>query len=115
MKINIPKIILIVASFVIVIHSSMAAPKYTEYGKIVFYGTGWNDEALLVSLNAPFIDLGCTSKDGYVASKTVNAGYNGHKSALLAAFMSGTKVKLVLDGCHPHGRPKIIGVQMYKP
>lgn len=50
-------------------------------------------------------------KDGYMTLESDNAGYRSHTSVLLAAYMSGKSVSLVLEDCTA-GRPRIIGFNM---
>lgn len=83
-------------------------------GKITSYFTGWNSEQVKVTIaGATYIEGDCPTKDGYMTTESDNSGFKSHTSALLAAYMSGKSVKLIIDGCGPAGRPKIIGVHIF--
>lgn len=102
----IPCIILIVFPF-----AAFAAVE-TPTGKITGYYTGWNQDRVRVTIEgADYTEGGCNLKNGYVTAASENPGHATHVSALLAAYIAGKPVRLVIEGCN-NDRPKIWGVYM---
>ena len=87
---------------------SSTAVVYTATGNITSYTNEWLADAVLVSVNVPYVDLGCQFSDKY---ETLPSDPANHvmEAELLAAFLSGKTVSLALQGCSLT-RPRIIGV-----
>ncbi|AJQ96048.1 hypothetical protein [Gynuella sunshinyii] len=97
---------------VLCISFNAAAVEKTPIGKITGYYTGWNHDQVRVTIEgADYTEGNCETKDGYVTEDSDNSGYKTHISALLAAYMAGKPVGLIVEGCL-RGRPKIWGVNM---
>ena len=98
--------------FFVSLSSSAFAFEESPKGKITGYYTGWRVDAVRVTLEGTsYTEGNCIHKDGYMTLESDNAGYKSHASALLAAYMSGKPVSVILEGCAA-GRPKIIGVSI---
>lgn len=98
----------------LLVSSAVLAVEESPKGKITGYFTGWNSEQVRVTVDgATYAEGNCQAKDGYMTSEMDNAGFKSHTSALLAAYMGGKSVKIIVDGCGQVGRPKIIGVYIY--
>jgi hypothetical protein len=82
----------------------------TDIGTITRYTAGWGDDQVLVSTTAPAVANGCNDSDGYITNPNT-PGNHAFQAALLAAFLSGKHVQLVLQGCW-NDRPQIIGVNV---
>lgn len=79
-------------------------------GKITGYYTGWAKDLVRVTIEgATYTEGNCPNKDGYVTAEYDNTGYKTHTSALLAAYMSGKSVSVLVEGCI-EGRPRIWAV-----
>ena len=104
-----------VISFVLVFLSTnvFSEPVRSSRGTITGYFTGGGTEAVRITIsNATYSEVAeCIARDGYVTTE-MDAGFKSHTSALLAAYMSGKTVNVVVDGC-AMSRPKIIGVEIY--
>lgn len=92
------------------VNTVFAAATATPKGKITGYYTGWAADQIRVTIEgAAYVESNCPIKDGYITRDSDNSGYKTHTSALLAAYMSGKSVTLIIDGCI-EGRPRILGV-----
>lgn len=89
---------------------------HTGVTTITGYHTGWGQAMVRVTLQGGIYNefAACTEHDGYVVmpETSYDNGYETHISALLAAYMAGKKVQLVLSGCALN-RPRIIGVSVF--
>ena len=56
----------------------------------------------------------CSNMTYYVVSKQNNPVFEEIYSLLLAAHVSGTKVKLWVSGCSPHNHPEIQHAKTFK-
>lgn len=92
---------------------SAQATVVTASGQITFYGVGWSGNVVRVQTTAPFVANGCAATDGYMTDAT-DPGNPAYQQALHGAFLSGRSVQLVLSGCTGTGRPKIIGVNVFR-
>jgi hypothetical protein len=79
-------------------------------GKVIGYYTGWAKDEIRVAIEgATYAEGNCPVRDGYVSIDSDNTGYKTHTTALLAAFMSGKPVTIIVNGCIDQ-RPRIWGV-----
>jgi hypothetical protein len=114
------------------------APVFEAKGSIVGLLTGWSADTMSVRLDNEYRDPNqfinakdCNpqysrlvmpqASDKFIYCPTTRAGYaldpseegiKVHEAVLLSAFLSGREVVLVLRGCAPYGKPRIIGVGM---
>ncbi|WP_196137447.1 hypothetical protein [Aliikangiella sp. G2MR2-5] len=89
---------------------SLLAAETSVKGKITGYYTGWGSDTVRVRIEgATYAESDCPVKDGYMTSESDNKGFKTHTSALLAAYMSGKSVSIVVEGC-VNSRPRIWGV-----
>ena len=106
--------LLIIALVVLGKHAPVAHAQTTivatDVGTITGYTVGWDADQVLVSTTAPALANGCAASDGYITNPSA-AGNHTYQAALLAAFLSGKHVQLVLRGCY-NDRPQIIGVNL---
>ena len=104
MKNRIALLLLLMASY------NINATELSPKGVITGYYTGWGSDTVRVTIQgASYNEGNCATPDGYVTAKSDNSGYTTHASALLAAYMSGKPVTIVVNGC-VSGRPRIWGV-----
>jgi hypothetical protein len=91
----------------------LSDPVRSSRGTITGYFTGWGAEAVRITISgATYSEVPtCSPGDGYMTTDA-ESGFKSHSSALLAAYMSGKTVNVVVDGC-VSGRPKIVGVEIY--
>lgn len=81
-------------------------------GKITGFYTGWGKDQVRVTIEgASYTESNCQFKDGYITVESDNSGYKTHTSALLAAYMSGKSVSIMVEGC-TEGRPRIWAVNI---
>lgn len=86
-----------------------AAVNVTAVGHINFLTSGFSSNSMRVTLDVPFSNPeGCAATDGYITDPA-DSGAPLFHSIMLAAFLSGKPVSLVISGCFAT-RPKIIGV-----
>jgi hypothetical protein len=98
--------------FIVILFSASNAFSVTASakGKVTGYYTGWAKDEVRVQIEgATYTESNCQVKDGYVTIESDNTGYKTHVSALLAAYMSGKPVTIIVEGCID-GRPRIYGV-----
>jgi hypothetical protein len=76
--------------------------------------SGWWDDVFRVVLDAPVQNShGCAAADSYMVEKD-DPGRRAHQAMLISSFMAGKKIYVIIQGCHSHGRPKIIGVHVQR-
>lgn len=101
---------ILVFPFLLLLSLNAIAVEESPKGKVTGYYTGWGGDAVRVTIEgASYTEGNCTTKDGYITSELDNTGFKTHTSALLAAYMSGKPVKVIVEGCLA-GRPRIWGV-----
>lgn len=89
------------------------AAQESPKGKIIGYYTGWAYNNVRIRIDgANYTEVpSCTTHDGYVVEGIQAGTYEAHTSALLAAYMAGKEVRLILHDTEcVNNRPKIIGV-----
>jgi len=98
--------------FIVMLFSASSAFSATASakGRITGYYTGWAKDEVRVQIEgASYAESNCPVKDGYVTIESDNTGYKTHVTALLAAYMSGKPVTIIVEGCIDN-RPRIYGV-----
>lgn len=102
----------IVLLFALVVPNVVLAAELSPKGKITGYYTGWAKDQVRVTIQgAAYTEGNCTAPDGYVTAEFDNTGYKTHAATLLAAYLSGKEVRIVVDGCVSN-RPRIWGVNL---
>jgi hypothetical protein len=103
----------VITAFILVGLSGVAcAVTPSPKGKITGYYTGWATDEIRVTIEgAAYTENNCPHRDGYSSRESDNSGYKTHTTALLAAFVSGKPVTIIVDGCI-NGRPRIFGVNI---
>lgn len=93
--------------------SAYAEPT-SAVGTVTMIRTGWNLESFAIVLdNTTQNPAHCSYADGYVTDGA-QPGYKTYYAAALVAFIEKVRVEVVFDGCHPLGRPKIIGINLQR-
>jgi hypothetical protein len=88
-----------------------AAVNVTGTGRITFLTSGFASNSMRVTLDTAFSNPeGCAVSDGFITDPA-DPGTPLYHSILLAAFLSGKPVSLIISGCFV-SRPKIIGVSV---
>ena len=87
-----------------------AAPTSSPEGSITYMEGGWVGAGLRVQLSqGPFTNpSACPLTDGYT-TQPADSGHQLFNAMLLSAYMSGRRVRVVVDGC-AFDRPRIISV-----
>lgn len=87
-----------------------AAPTSTPEGNITYMEGGWVGAGLRVQLSqGPFTNpSSCPLIDGYT-TQPADSGHQLFNAMLLSAYMSGRRVRMVIDDC-AFDRPRIISV-----
>jgi hypothetical protein len=95
---------------------ALAAPNYSQFGQVIGIETGWSDDTMAVKLDVPTVNSPTPCKittAGYALDPT-DRGVKLHQSVLLSAFLTGRKVRVLVDGC-VYDKPRIIGVGIGEP
>jgi hypothetical protein len=96
---------------------------YTAWGHVTALETGWHDDTMSITLDpsVPFVNSGHRSpvvNQPFVSCKITTAGYaldpkdpgvKAHEAVLLAAFIAGKKVRLLINAC-AYDKPRVIAV-----
>jgi len=94
--------------------ASAQAVVTTAPGAIVRLQSDWTLNSVIVALpsNVPLINpAACTLTDAYETHPS-DAGTTLNNSILLSAYLAHANVALVIQGCSPSNRPRIISVAM---
>jgi hypothetical protein len=95
---------------------ALAGPNYSQFGHVIGIETGWLDDTMSVKLDVPAVNspTPCRIMTAGYALDPADKGVKVHQSVLLSAFLSGRKVRVLVDGC-VYDKPRIIGVGIGEP
>jgi hypothetical protein len=95
---------------------ALAAPNYSQFGHVIGIETGWLDDTMAVKLDVPTVNspTPCRIMTAGYALDPGDKGVKLHQSVLLSAFLSGRKVRILVEGC-VYDKPRIIGVGIGEP
>jgi hypothetical protein len=96
---------------------------YTAWGHVTALETGWHDDTMSITLDpsVPFVnsirhsleinqpDMFCKVTNGGYALDPKDPGVKAHEAVLLAAFIAGKKVRLLINECI-FDKPRVIAV-----
>jgi hypothetical protein len=93
---------------------------YTRWGHLTALETGWYDDTMSITLDpsVPFVNSGRGTGRIQELCKVTNAGYaldpkdpgvKAHEATLLAAFIAGKRVRLLVNAC-VFDKPRVIAV-----
>jgi hypothetical protein len=86
----------------------------TGYQTITDYRVGWSGDDVRVMTTGTFVSNGCpgfSGSDPAYITNPADPGNHAYQAALLAAFVTGKKVSIWVQGCY-QSRPQIIGVDV---
>lgn len=114
-----PSRIIVLVTFAVGLLASpaQAAPNYSQFGHVIGIETGWLDDTMAVKLDVPTVNSKspvCKIMTAGYALDPADKGVKLHQSVLLSAFLSGRKVRVLVDGC-VYDKPRIIGVGIGEP
>ncbi|HKW91211.1 MAG TPA: hypothetical protein VJX92_04880 [Methylomirabilota bacterium] len=95
---------------------ALAGPNYSQFGHVIGIETGWLDDTMAVKLDVPTVNspTPCRIMTAGYALDPNDKGVKLHQSVLLSAFLSGRKVRILVDGC-VYDKPRVIGVGIGEP
>jgi hypothetical protein len=96
---------------------------YTAWGHVTALETGWHDDTMSITLDpsVPFVnslrhsfeitqpDMSCKVTNAGYALDPRDPGVKAHEAVLLAAFIAGKKVRLLINEC-VFDKPRVIAV-----
>jgi hypothetical protein len=96
---------------------------YTAWGHVTALETGWHDDTMSITLDpsVPFVNSSrrspvilqelqfCTVTTAGYALDPKDPGVKAHEAVLLAAFIAGKKVRLLINAC-AYNKPRVIAV-----
>lgn len=91
---------------------AIADQAVSEWGRILWFETGWSADTMAVMLNVETVNPtnpSCNVLDAGYALDPQDPGVRVHQAAIMGAFFSGKQVRIRAEGC-VYGKPKIIAV-----